>query len=61
MNQRVEKLLFFQKKLETPVQRIIMHFVPPDDDFGDWATPKESKAGHFLRAFFCGARVLRAQ
>ena len=40
---------FFQKKLETPVHRIIIHFVPLDDDFGDWATPKESKAGHFLR------------
>jgi pyridoxamine 5'-phosphate oxidase len=32
-----------------------MHIVPPDDDFGDWATPKESKAGHFLRRPFSTA------
>jgi pyridoxamine 5'-phosphate oxidase len=25
--------------------------VPLDDDFGDWATPKESKAGHFFCAW----------
>jgi hypothetical protein len=26
--------------------------VPLDDDFGDWATPKESKAGHFYAPIF---------
>jgi hypothetical protein len=31
-----------------------MLIVPLDDDFGDWATPKDSKAGHFFapRFFF---------
>jgi pyridoxamine 5'-phosphate oxidase len=37
--------------------------VPLDDDFGDWATPKESKAGHFCahsvhsQAAGCASRI----
>lgn len=27
----------------------MMFFVPLYDEFGDWATPKDSSAGHFLR------------
>jgi hypothetical protein len=43
--------VFFQKTLEIVIAETIMLVVPLDDDFGDWATPKESKAGHFLRPF----------
>jgi len=34
--------------------------VPLDDDFGDWATPKESKAGHFYAPIFLPAGPMSA-
>jgi pyridoxamine 5'-phosphate oxidase len=42
-----------KKCLATRNQTTIILNVPLDDDFGDWATPKESKAGHFLRSASC--------
>jgi hypothetical protein len=37
----------------SPKTRCIIFFVPLDGEFGDWATPKESTAGHFfLRRHF---------
>jgi hypothetical protein len=32
----------------SPKTRCIIFFVPLDGEFGDWATPKESTAGHFF-------------
>src|SRR5437868_4540012 len=29
----------------------MISIVPLDDDFGDWATPKDSTAGHFFSPF----------
>jgi hypothetical protein len=39
---------FSKKTLATPFRPDIILIVPLDDCFGDWATPKKSKAGHFF-------------
>jgi hypothetical protein len=43
--------LFFKIALETRRATFTITKVPPYDDFGDWATPKEPAAELFLRFF----------
>jgi hypothetical protein len=38
-----------KKTLANHGRSAMMFFVPLYDEFGDWATPKDSSAGHFLR------------
>src|SRR5262249_47992512 len=42
--------VFLRKSLAIVQSRVTISLVPLGDCFGDWATPKESTAGLFLRA-----------